>query len=84
MRGVEVKYIRRMDFDRESRLIHIRESKNETSKRVIPLNQPAFDAVVRQVARADKLGHLMPEHYLWCGIKYEAVENRQGRTRVRQ
>jgi integrase len=36
MRGVEVKQVRRKDFDAEKRVIHIRTSKNQTSKRVIP------------------------------------------------
>ena len=49
MRGVEVKHVRRKDFDAEKRLIHIRTSKNQTSKRVIPLNDSAFDAVQRMV-----------------------------------
>ena len=47
MRGVEVKHVRRKDFDAEKRVVHIRASKNETSKRVIPLNDSAFDAVQR-------------------------------------
>jgi integrase len=74
MRGVEVKHVRRKDFDREKRLIYIRDSKNETSKRVIPLNEPAFDALVRQVARADKLGHFLPDHYLWCASQHHKCD----------
>jgi integrase len=62
MRGVEVKNVRRKDFDAEKRVVHIRASKNETSKRVIPLNDSAFDAVQRIVRRADLLGHTEPTH----------------------
>jgi integrase len=32
MRDVEVKHLRRKDFDAEKRVVHIRTSKNETSK----------------------------------------------------
>jgi hypothetical protein len=48
------------DFDTEKRVVHIRASKNETSKRVIPLNDSAFDAVQRMVERAETLGHSEP------------------------
>jgi integrase len=51
MRGIEVKHVRRKDFDAEKRVVHIRASKNETSKRVIPLNDSAFDAVQRGETR---------------------------------
>ena len=38
--------------------------------RVIPLNDAAFAAVRRMVARADKLGHSEPSHYLWCASQH--------------
>lgn len=74
MRGVEVKHVRRKDFNAEKRVVHIRTSKNETSKRVIPLNASAFDAVVRMVKRADILGHTEPEHYLWCASQHHKLD----------
>ena len=74
MRGVEVKHVRRKDFDAEKRVVHIRASKNETSKRVIPLNDSALDAVRRMVARADKLGHSEPSHYLWCASQHNKLD----------
>jgi len=74
MRGVEVKHVRRKDFDPEKRLIHIRTSKNQTSKRVIPLNDSAFDAVQRMVKRSDVLGHSEPEHYLWCASQHHKLD----------
>src|SRR5204862_3297068 len=67
MRGVEIKHIRRKDVDLEAKALHIRKSKNEGSKRVLPLNDDALAAVKRMLERADKLGHTKPEHYLWCG-----------------
>lgn len=74
MRGVEVKHVRRRDFDAEKRMVHIRTSKNETSKRVIPLNDSAFDAVQRMVRRADLLGHTEPVHYLWCASQHHKLD----------
>lgn len=74
MRGCEVKQIRRRDVDHDKHLIHIRNSKNETSKRVIPLNAPALAAVERMLARADKLGHTNPDHYLWCASQYHKFD----------
>lgn len=74
MRGVEVKHVRRKDFSHEKRTIHIRTSKNETSKRVIPLNDSAFAAVTRMVTRADILGHTEPEHYLWCASQHHKFD----------
>ena len=46
-RSVELKHVRRKDFDAEKRVVHIHASKNETSKRVILLNDSAFGAVPR-------------------------------------
>ncbi len=74
MRGVEVKHVRRKDFDAERRLVHIRTSKNETSKRVIPLNDSAFEAIERMVKRAETLGHTEPEHYLWCASQHHKLD----------
>jgi integrase len=85
LRGVEVKRLRRKDLARldtpdimkefeESRTIYVRSSKNETSKRVIPLNQAAFDAVKRMVVRADRLGHTDPNHYLWCASQHHKFD----------
>ena len=72
--AVEVKHVRRMDFDAKKHVVHIRTSKNETSKRVIPLNDSAFEAVERMVRRADTLGHMEPEHYLWCASQFHNVD----------
>ena len=74
MRGVEVKHVRRKDFDPERRTVHIRTTKNETSKRVIPLNNSAFDALQRMVKRAAALGHTAPEHYLWCASQHHKLD----------
>jgi integrase len=74
MRGVEVKHIRRKDVDLETKALHIRKSKNEGSKRVLPLNEDALTAVTTMIARADRLGHTDPEHYLWCASQHHKFD----------
>ena len=70
MRGVEIKHLRRKDVDLEAKALHIRRSKNEGSKRVLPLNEAAFGAVQTMIERADELGHKDPAHYLWCASQH--------------
>lgn len=72
--GVKVKHVRRKDFDPENRIVHIRTSKNEMSKRVIPLNDSAFEEVERMIRRADLLGHTEPTHYLWCASQHHQLD----------
>jgi integrase len=74
MRGVEIKHLRRKDVDLEARALHIRRSKNEGSKRVLPLNDAALCAVRTMIERADTLGHTDPEHYLWCGSRHNTFD----------
>ncbi len=57
MRGVEIKHLRRKDIDLDAKALHIRKSKNEGSKRVLPLNDAALGAVKMMIERADELGH---------------------------
>jgi hypothetical protein len=51
-------------------VMHVRRSKNETSHRVIPLNDSAIGAVARMLERADLLGHTEREHYLWPACQW--------------
>ena len=84
MRGVEVKHVRRRDVDLEKvwdvesatgkGVLYVSHSKNETSKRPIPLNQAARDAVERMLKRADDLGHTDPTHYLWCASQHHKFD----------
>jgi integrase len=55
MRGVEIKHVRRKDVDLPAKALHIRKSKNEGSKRVVPLNEDALAAMKRMIERADEL-----------------------------
>jgi integrase len=80
MRGVELKHVRRKDVDPEKArdvesatgkgVLYVGHSKNETSKRRIPLNGVVRDAITRMLKRADELGHTEPEHYLWCSRQH--------------
>ena len=36
------------------------------SKRLIPLNAAARNAVEQMLKRADDMGHSAPDYYLWC------------------
>jgi len=74
MRGVEIKHIRRKDVDLDANALHIRKSKNEGSKRVLPLNDDALSAVKTMIERADQLGHADPEHYLWCASQHHKLD----------
>jgi integrase len=86
MRGVEVKHIRRRDVDLEKiwdaadgatagrGVIYVGHSKNETSKRLIPLNSEARGAVERMLRRADQLGHTDSGHYLWCASQHHTYD----------
>jgi integrase len=80
MRGVEVRHVRRKDVNLETvwdvesatgkGVLYVGHSKNETSKRKIPLNGAARDAITRMLKRSDELGHMDPEHYLWCASQH--------------
>lgn len=47
-----------------------RSPQERKSKRKIPLNGAARDAITRMFKRADELGHTDPEHYLWCASQH--------------
>lgn len=70
MRPVEVKHLRRRDVDLVRKLLFVRRSKNESSHRMIPLNASALSALARTFERADALGHVEPEHYLWPACQW--------------
>jgi hypothetical protein len=55
-------------------VLYVSHSKNETSKRPIPLNKAARDAIERMLKRADELGHTDPTHYLWCASQHHKID----------
>lgn len=90
----EVKHLRRKDVDLEKvwdvesatgkGVLYVGHSKNETSKRKIPLNGAARDAITRMLQRADELGHTDPEHYLWCASQHHHYDPDQAGEEVRR
>ena len=61
----EIRHLRRMDIDPIQRTLRISEgAKNDGRRRVIPLNQTAWNAVLYLLNRAERLGSTRPEHYL--------------------
>ena len=49
----------------------IRRSKNESSHRVIPLNNTALKSLARMIERADVLGFTSPDHFfLWFACRW--------------
>jgi integrase len=59
---------------RDANALHIRKSKNEGSKRILPLNEAALAAVKMMIERADELGHKDPGHYLWCANQHHTFD----------
>jgi hypothetical protein len=56
MRGVEIKHLRRRDIDLEASALHIRKSKNEGSKRILPLEHYSHIRLTAKSAALDRLG----------------------------
>ena len=70
MRPVEVKHLRRRDVDLFAGTATVARSKNMTSHRVIPLNRAARKAIIRMLERADALGFVRPDHYVWPACQW--------------
>jgi integrase len=64
MRGCEIKGLRLMDVDLNARLLNIRRTKTDGGVRMIPLNTRAHWALSELMARANRLGSTLPQHYL--------------------
>jgi integrase len=41
---------------------------------VLPLNEGALAAVMTMIERANRLGHMDPEHYLWCASQHHKFD----------
>ena len=82
-----MKHVRRRDIDLEKvwdvesatgkGVLYVTKSKNESSKRVIPLDEAARQAVERMLKRSDALGHTNPEHYVWCASQHHKFDPSQ-------
>ena len=65
MRGCEIKQLRWQDIDLMEKALTIRKSKTEAGERVIPLNADAWNTVLLLYRRAQGLGEVRPEHYVF-------------------
>ena len=65
MRGREIKQLRWQDNDLMEQALTIRKSKTEAGERVIPLNADAWNTVLSLYRRAQGLGEVRPEHYVF-------------------
>jgi integrase len=74
LRPVEVKHLQWRDVDLIGSVIRITRSKNQSSHRVIPLNQSARKALAAMRARAEILGFTQPEHYVWYARQWERFD----------
>ncbi len=65
LRPVEVKHLQWKNVDLIDGVIQVTRSKNQSSHRVIPLNQSAKRALATMRSRAEIMGFVHPEHYVW-------------------
>jgi len=74
MRRVEVTHFQRRDVDLFKKTVTVRHSKNESSQRRITLNANALTALTQMMERADALGFVEPNHYLWFACKNNRLD----------
>jgi len=65
MRACEVKGLQWRDVDFMERTVTVRHSKTDAGKRVIPLNEEAWQAVLTLYHRAQKIEATDPRHYVF-------------------
>jgi integrase len=76
-RGGELKGLRLGSIDFEQNCLFIRRSKTEAGSRVIPLNSSAKWALARLIERAQALGAVDPDHYLFPAFLYRRTKSAQ-------
>ena len=65
MRGCEIKQLRWRDVNFEEKILLIGKSKTEAGERVIPLNMDAWDAILSLYRRAQRIGDVLPDEYVF-------------------
>jgi integrase len=65
MRACEVKGLRWSDVDFLERTIVVRLSKTDAGRRLIPLNDAAWDAIMELYHRGQKIAGTEPDHYVF-------------------
>lgn len=74
MRGVEIKNLRIGDVNLIDREVSIKRSKTDTGVRRIPLNEGAMWAFARLFERAQALGCVEPDHFLFPRFRYRETK----------
>lgn len=74
LRPVEVKHLRWRNVELMEGLIRVTRSKNQSSHRVIPLNQSARKALMTMWSRAELLGFTQPHHYVWYARQWNRFD----------
>jgi integrase len=70
MRGCEIKRLMWRDVDFLHRAILVRTSKSEAGERLIPMNDQAYEIVMRLRERAKGFGGIGPEHYVFPACQH--------------
>jgi len=73
-RGCELKGIQWRDVDLINRTVTIRRSKTDAGQRLIPLNAEAMQVVTAMYRRAQKLGEVQPDHYLFFACERGSLD----------
>ena len=74
MRASEVKGLQWRDVDFLERTIIVRRSKTDAGRRVIPLNDPAWDAIMELYRRAQNLAGTELDHYVFPACENGHIE----------
>jgi integrase len=70
MRGCEIKRLQWRDVDFLSRAILVRTSKTEAGERLIPMNDEAYEMVMRLRERAKGFNGIAPQHYVFPACEH--------------
>jgi integrase len=82
-RGCELKGIRWRDVDFLNGTVTIRRSKTAAGHRMIPLNRDAMKVVMAMHRRAEKLGEVQLDHYVFYACENGNIDTAKPQTRWR-
>jgi len=74
MRGCEIKLLQWRDVNFLGRSILVRASKTEAGQRLIPMNDEAYEMVVRLRERAKGFNGIEPQHYVFPSCEHGHVD----------
>src|SRR5215469_4293706 len=77
MRGCEIKNLRWRDADLLAGIITVRKSKSDAGQRTIPINDIAFSALRELRERAQLLGSVEPEHFIFPACEHGRIDPTQ-------